>query len=152
MRWIIMIILLFVGAWIDFQSMQMEDTETYITPLDLNLYACIESGCDIVTVVPANTVLEVEWVLMTEKQHVWKKVRYNNQSGYIGKWESNTQHAFKDVRDCAGMDCEIIDTLADDAMMLFADFEEVDLIQSWTLIIFDDDTVGYIGPKMYGAS
>ncbi len=155
MRWIIMILLLIVGAWIGFQSMQTmqtEYTETYITPLDLNLYACIESGCDIITVIPANTALEVEQLLMTEKRHLWKKVIYDNQSGYIGNWESNTQYAFTDVRDCAGMDCAIIDTLADDAMMLFAAYEVVDVVQSWTLIIYDEDKVGYVGPKMPGAS
>ena len=151
MRWMIMIVLLLGGAWLSFQSMQIDPTETYVTPLELKLYACIENGCEIIMLIPEGTILPVHQTITTDRNHIWKQVTYQEQVGYIGKWERN-QYAFEYVRECAGNDCAIIDTVDETTMMLFAAFEVREVVQSWTLIIYDDNKIGYVGPKIPGAS
>jgi len=158
MKWLGLIVLMTIGVWYSLtQLMRAEQIPVYIPPVDLNLYACAEINCEVIAVVPADTQLTMLETVVTEqvstgREHIWKHVQYGEQSGYIGKWESNAYYLFDDVRACAGYDCEVIDTIDETTMILFAGVETIDVVQFWQRIVYNDVRVGFVGPKSPGAS
>lgn len=143
---------LMIGLLVACQSQQTNPKPTYKPPLNLKLYACIEPDCEVKATIAANTPLTIEDTIILEEDTKWLFVRTDDMLGYIGKWERNFPYAFDKVRSCAGLECPIIDTLDENTLILMVDSEMIDVIQSWTRIIYDENKVGYVGPKMPGPS